>query len=53
MNYIARPAWLNQWWQIGILFLMPLFCSGLSEGHRIFYRKSAGGCIGDRRCSFI
>lgn len=23
MNYIARPAWLNQWWQIGIMFLMP------------------------------
>ncbi len=24
MNYIARPAWLNQWWQIGIMFLMPI-----------------------------
>ena len=24
MNYIARPAWLNQWWQIGIALLMPV-----------------------------
>lgn len=24
MNYIAHPAWLNQWWQIGIMFLMPV-----------------------------
>lgn len=23
MNYMARPAWLNQWWQIGIMILMP------------------------------
>jgi len=24
MNYIARPAWVNQWWQIGLMFLMPV-----------------------------
>ena len=24
MNYISRPAWLNQWWQIGVMFLMPV-----------------------------
>ncbi len=24
MNYIARPAWRNQWWQIGTMFLMPV-----------------------------
>lgn len=24
MNYIARPAWVNQWWQIGVMFLMPM-----------------------------
>jgi uncharacterized membrane protein YdbT with pleckstrin-like domain len=23
MKYIARPAWLNQWWQMGLMFLMP------------------------------
>ena len=23
MNYMARPAWVNQWWQIGVMFLMP------------------------------
>jgi len=37
MNYIARPAWLNQWWQIGILFLMPVvFVLGYLKGHQYF-----------------
>ena len=37
MNYIARPAWLNQWWQIGIMFLMPVvFVLALLKGHQYF-----------------
>jgi len=37
MNYIARPAWLNQWWQIGILFLMPIvFILAYLKGHQYF-----------------
>jgi uncharacterized membrane protein YdbT with pleckstrin-like domain len=37
MNYIARPAWLNQWWQIGILFLMPVvFVLAYLKGHQYF-----------------
>jgi uncharacterized membrane protein YdbT with pleckstrin-like domain len=37
MNYIARPAWLNQWWQIGIMFLMPVvFILAYLKGHQYF-----------------
>jgi uncharacterized membrane protein YdbT with pleckstrin-like domain len=37
MNYIARPAWLNQWWQIGIMFLMPVvFILALLKGQQYF-----------------
>jgi uncharacterized membrane protein YdbT with pleckstrin-like domain len=37
MNYIARPAWLNQWWQIGIMFLMPVvFVLAYLKGHQYF-----------------
>ena len=37
MNYIARPAWLNQWWQIGIMFLMPVvFVLAFLKGHLYF-----------------
>ena len=37
MNYIARPAWLNQWWQIGIMFLMPfVFVWALLKGDQHF-----------------
>ncbi|GAB4515330.1 MAG: hypothetical protein Tsb0026_20890 [Sulfuricaulis sp.] len=37
MNYIARPAWLNQWWQIGVMILMPVvFVLALLKGHQYF-----------------
>jgi len=37
MNYNARPAWLNQWWQIGILFLLPfVFILALFKGNQYF-----------------
>jgi uncharacterized membrane protein YdbT with pleckstrin-like domain len=37
MNYIARPAWQNQWWQIGILFLMPVvFILAYLKGDQYF-----------------
>ena len=37
MNYLARPAWLNQWWQIGIMFLMPVvFVLAYLKGHQYF-----------------
>ncbi|MDO8595009.1 MAG: PH domain-containing protein [Sulfuricaulis sp.] len=37
MNYIARPAWLNQWWQIGIMFLMPfVFILAYLKGNQYF-----------------
>ena len=37
MNYIARPAWLNQWWQIGIMFLMPVvFVLAYLKGNQYF-----------------
>jgi uncharacterized membrane protein YdbT with pleckstrin-like domain len=37
MNYIARPAWLNQWWQIGVMFLMPVvFILALLKGQQYF-----------------
>jgi len=37
MNYIARPAWLNQWWQIGVMFLMPgVFILAYLKGHQYF-----------------
>ena len=37
MNYIARPAWLNQWWQIGVMFLMPVvFVLALLKGDQYF-----------------
>ena len=37
MNYIARPAWLNQWWQIGVLFLMPVvFVLAYLKGNQYF-----------------
>jgi len=37
MNYIARPAWLSQWWQIGVMFLMPVvFVLAYLKGHQYF-----------------
>ena len=37
MNYLARPAWLNQWWQIGIMFLMPVvFVLAYLKGNQYF-----------------
>ena len=37
MNYIARPTWLNQWWQIGVMFLMPVvFVLVYLKGHQYF-----------------
>ncbi len=37
MNYIARPAWLNQWWQIGIMLLMPVvFVLAYLKGDQYF-----------------
>ena len=37
MNYIVRPAWLNQWWQIGIMFLMPfVLILAILKGHQYF-----------------
>jgi uncharacterized membrane protein YdbT with pleckstrin-like domain len=37
MKYIARPAWLNQWWQIGIMFLLPfVFILAVLKGHQYF-----------------
>ena len=37
MNYIARPAWLNQWWQIGIMILMPfVLVLAYLKGHQYF-----------------
>jgi uncharacterized membrane protein YdbT with pleckstrin-like domain len=37
MNYIARPAWLNQWWQIGVMILMPVvFILALLKGTQYF-----------------
>lgn len=37
MNYIARPAWVNQWWQICVMFLMPVvFVLAYLKGHQYF-----------------
>lgn len=37
MNYIARPAWVNQWWQIGVMILMPfVFVLALLKGQQYF-----------------
>ena len=37
MNYIARPAWLNQWWQIGIAVLLPfVFILAYLKGDQYF-----------------
>ncbi|MGE5241767.1 MAG: PH domain-containing protein [Bacteroidota bacterium] len=37
MNYIARPAWVNQWWQIGLMFLMPVvFVLAYLKGNQYF-----------------
>ena len=37
MNYIARPAWLNQWWQMGVMFLMPVvFVLAYLKGNQYF-----------------
>lgn len=37
MTYKARPAWLNQWWQIGLIFLMPVvFGLAYFKGHQVF-----------------
>ena len=37
MDYIARPAWLNQWWQIGIIFLLPIvFVLAYLNGNQYF-----------------
>ena len=37
MNYIARPAWVNQWWQIGVMLLMPVvFVLTYLKGNQYF-----------------
>jgi len=37
MNYIARPAWLNQWWQIGVMISMPfVLILAILKGHQYF-----------------
>jgi uncharacterized membrane protein YdbT with pleckstrin-like domain len=37
MNYIARPAWLNQWWQIAVAVLLPfVFVLAYLKGHQYF-----------------
>ncbi len=37
MKYIARPAWLSQWWQIGVMFLMPvIFVLAYLKGNQYF-----------------
>lgn len=37
MNYLARPAWLNQWWQIGLAVLLPVvFVLAYLKGHQYF-----------------
>jgi uncharacterized membrane protein YdbT with pleckstrin-like domain len=37
MNYIARPAWLNQWWQIGVVVSLPfVFVLAYLKGHQYF-----------------
>ncbi|MFP5345379.1 MAG: hypothetical protein ACLGGU_07115, partial [Gammaproteobacteria bacterium] len=37
MDYKTRPAWLNQWWQIGIMLLMPVvFAWAYLKGHEHF-----------------
>jgi uncharacterized membrane protein YdbT with pleckstrin-like domain len=37
MNYIARPAWLNQWWQIVVAVLLPfVFVLAYLKGHQYF-----------------
>lgn len=37
MNYLARPAWLNQWWQIAIAVLLPfVFVLAYLKGHQYF-----------------
>lgn len=36
-NYLTHPAWANQWWQIGIMFLMPVvFAWAWLKGHQHF-----------------
>ena len=37
MSYMAHPAWLNQWWQIGALFLIPVvFVLACLKGEQYF-----------------
>ncbi len=37
MNYLARPAWMNQWWQIGVAVLLPfVFVLAYLKGHQYF-----------------
>ena len=37
MNYLARPAWLNQWWQIAIAVLLPfVFVLAYLKGDQYF-----------------
>lgn len=37
MNYIVRPAWLNQWWHIAIAVLLPfVFIMAYLKGHQYF-----------------
>ncbi len=37
MNYIARPAWLNQWWQIAVAVLLPfVFVLAYLKGYQYF-----------------
>ncbi|MHB8534767.1 MAG: PH domain-containing protein [Sulfuricaulis sp.] len=36
-SYTARPAWRNQWWQIGVMCLMPVvFAAAMFWGERYF-----------------
>ena len=37
MSYVARPAWMNQWWQIGLAVLLPfVFVLAYLKGHQYF-----------------
>ncbi len=37
MNYLARPAWLNQWWQMAMAVLLPfVFVLAYLKGDQYF-----------------
>ena len=46
MNYIARPAWLNQWWQIGVI-VMAIALSWLAARGLGRYFRDSGRTLAD------